>query len=126
MPVVQLNNKISPGQHTFESDNKTFISTNPTHPRAVLLTEQQQVAKNGANCPHCFRCVSNNIKTYYSRGHFKMCDNCNKILEMNNIKIPMDYRKMFAHKGISIIETTEIYSCNKCGSDLCQQCYQKM
>ena len=126
MSVVQVG-EILLGQKICIQENLTFVSANPTNPEACILTNQQQVAINGAGCSHSFTHIpDDSIKTYYNKGRFKMCDTCNTLLELDNIKIPQDYRTMFTKQGISIMETTKIYSCKECSSDICQECYQKM
>lgn len=85
MSVVQVG-EILLGQEICIQENLTFVSANPTHPKACILTNQQQVAINGAGCSHSF-IPDDSIKTSYNKGYFKMCDICNILLELDNIKI---------------------------------------
>ena len=55
-----------------------------------------------------------------------MCDTCNTLLELDNIKIPKDHHQMYIRHNILIKKTLAIYCCNECKSDICQECYQKM
>lgn len=93
----------------------------------VIYTNQQKVVEEGANCKHYFTVVpKDEIKRLYSAGYYKGCDTCNTLLELDNIPVPPDIREIFAQYDKQFKRTGKIYFCNKCSSDLCQQCYQKM